>query len=126
MNGNVGEYEPKYWNHKGRYQSQYDIMVKYCEEDIIPLSQTKGRAKTMDGELLRCASNIYHRRFNDGDEADMHSYDFRFVSLVGGDDIGIGIGMSPIGYDNMMDKVIEFIITKNREYTNEVIAGEIK
>ncbi len=93
---NKEKYEPLYWNEKGKYQKEHDILA---------LKIPVGRAKTMDGELFRCASKIYYRRMNDGDEPDLHSYEFRFISLVGGNDM-VGIGMVLRDYDDMIDKVI--------------------
>jgi hypothetical protein len=54
------EYQPKYWNHKGKYQKAYDRL--YAE--LVPNS---GPAPTRDGERLRKLSNWYYRRFNDGE-----------------------------------------------------------
>jgi len=58
--GTGKEYQPTYWNHKGKYQKAYDRL--YVE--LVP---DNGPAPTSDGERLRVLSHQYYRRFNDGD-----------------------------------------------------------
>lgn len=108
-------YEPLYWNDKGKYMKEYESLKM-----LIPMV---GQAVTMDGELLRCVTNIYYRRMNDGNEADLHSYEFKFIRLVGGNGI-IGIGMRLVDYDLMMDRVIELIIKRKKEVIKNKIVGE--
>jgi hypothetical protein len=49
----------KYWNHCGKYQTQYQNLKK----DLLPLH---GKAKTVEGELFRAACNLYHDYYNNG------------------------------------------------------------
>lgn len=53
------EYQPKYWNSKGKYQKAYDRL--YAE--LVP---EYGPATTRDGERLRKLCNRYYDRFNNG------------------------------------------------------------
>lgn len=54
------EYQPKYWNKKGRYQEAYEKLYKFLQ---IPL---EGNAPTADGEKLRKLCNQYYDKFNNG------------------------------------------------------------
>lgn len=53
------EYQPKYWNGKGKYQTAHDILYN----ELVPL---EGKASTADGEKLRRLNNQYYDRFNNG------------------------------------------------------------
>ena len=53
------EYQPKYWNSKGKYQKEYEMLSKMH----IPF---QGDALTKQGQLLRCVSNFYYQRYNNG------------------------------------------------------------
>ena len=50
--------EKTYWNGNGKYQKEYEILVKLIPE--------KGRSKFENIELLRCISNIYYDYYNNG------------------------------------------------------------
>jgi len=52
-------YQPTYWNQKGKYQKEYDLL----SEVLIPF---QGEACTKQGQFLSCISNIYHERYNNG------------------------------------------------------------
>lgn len=52
--------EQTYWNGNGKLQSTY---TKEWEE-LVPSS---GKAASLQGEVLRASSRLYHRWFNDGD-----------------------------------------------------------
>ena len=54
------EYQPKYWNHKGRYQKAHDLLYKFLQ---IP---SEGPAATGDGNKLRLLNNQYYQKFNNG------------------------------------------------------------
>jgi hypothetical protein len=53
------EYQPTYWNDKGKYQKEYDLL----SEIMIPM---RGDSATKQGQLLRAISNFYHERYNNG------------------------------------------------------------
>jgi hypothetical protein len=52
-------YDPTYWDHKGKYQKEYEKL----SAKLVPQS---GKAPTYEGELLRCLGNFYYDRFNNG------------------------------------------------------------
>ena len=54
-----------YWNENGKHQELYDAQWK-------ELVDGRGKAGTMQGEVLRAASRLYHRWFNDGDRIEAH------------------------------------------------------
>jgi len=54
------EYQPTYWNNKGRYQKAYELLWKFLQ---IP---SEGDAPTADGNKLRRLSNQYYDKFNNG------------------------------------------------------------
>ena len=49
-----------YWNRTGKHQEEYDKLY----DAIVPNS---GNSDTVEGEMLRAASRLYYRYFNDGD-----------------------------------------------------------
>jgi hypothetical protein len=49
----------KYWNNTGKYQEQYNNL----KTGLLP---PYGKAKTVEGELLRAASNLYYDYYNNG------------------------------------------------------------
>lgn len=55
----MAKYEPKYWNEKGKYQSEYDKLY----EKYVP---KEGKAKTKIGNILRLASKYYYDHLNNG------------------------------------------------------------
>lgn len=52
--------ENTYWNNKGKYQKEADILHK----ELVPI---EGDASTLKGQLLRFASNVYYDHYNNGD-----------------------------------------------------------
>ena len=66
-------YSPKYWNHQGNFQKELDTLWS----KLVP---SEGKAKTMHGELLRCATKLYYDVFNNGfGNADVLGYQVDFV-----------------------------------------------
>lgn len=59
--------ENTYWNSKGLLQAEYDKQW----EELVPGS---GRCDSLQGEILRASSRLYHRYFNDGDRIEEHGY----------------------------------------------------
>ena len=53
------KYEPTYWNHKGKYQMEYDLLNTI----LVPI---RGNASTKQGQLLRAIGNFYHEKYNNG------------------------------------------------------------
>ncbi len=53
------EYTPTYWNNAGLFQSEYNSLFA----KLVP---HEGKAKTDEGEALRCISRIYYDRYNNG------------------------------------------------------------
>jgi hypothetical protein len=104
------EYEPLYWNKKGKYQTSYEKLGK-----LIPI---KGRSASLMIELLRCATRIYYRHFNDGVDAMSrdNEYAHKFVDLVGGSEL-VGYLMKDQDYDVMIDKVVEIILKEYEKKT---------
>jgi hypothetical protein len=56
----MSDYQPTYWNNKGRYQKAYELLWKFLQ---IP---SEGDAPTADGNKLRRLSNQYYQKFNNG------------------------------------------------------------
>lgn len=56
----MSEYQPKYWNNKGRYQEAYELLFKFLQ---IP---SEDNAPTADGNKLRRLCNQYYQKFNNG------------------------------------------------------------
>ena len=48
-----------YWNGKGKFQKEFDKLYK----ELVP---STGRAKSLRGEVLRAANELYYERFNNG------------------------------------------------------------
>ena len=53
-------YEPTYWNSRGKYQKAYEVLYKFLQ---IP---NMDKAPTADGEKLRKLCNQYYQKFNNG------------------------------------------------------------
>lgn len=53
------EFEPGYWDNRGKYQKEYDILW----DELVP---AEGQADTQLGELLRLVSKVYYDRYNNG------------------------------------------------------------
>ena len=56
----MSDYQPKYWNNRGRYQEAHDILYKLLQ---IP---SEGDAPTADGRKLCRLNNQYYQKFNNG------------------------------------------------------------
>ena len=54
------EEKKTYWNENGKHQATYAAQW----DELVPAT---GKAGTMQGEVLRAASRLYYRWFNDGD-----------------------------------------------------------
>ena len=54
-----------YWNGNGRHQELYNAQWGELVPDL-------GKAGSLQGEVLRAASRLYYRRFNDGDRIENH------------------------------------------------------
>jgi len=101
------EYEPTYWNNKGKYEEEYRRLWK----KLVP---PEGKAETTDGELLRCISRFYYEYFNNGCCNDT-TYWTEYVNSYRWDaglDINIHDDMAPEELDKAMDKVIEYLLSK--------------
>lgn len=48
-----------YWNGNGKFQKEFDKLYK----ELVP---STGRAKSLRGEVLRAANELYYERFNNG------------------------------------------------------------
>lgn len=58
-----------YWNGEGKHQEEYDRL--YAE-----LVGSSGSSETLNGELIRAASRLYHENFNNGNfNAKSDNYD---------------------------------------------------
>jgi hypothetical protein len=87
-----------YWDGSGRLSNEYkELFAK-----LVPGS---GPAKTIEGEVLRAASKIYYRHYNDGDEFNRASFDQlqKFIGTV-------------TSYDELAEKATEFALKANGNY----------
>ena len=62
-----------YWNHKGKYQKEYDAM----RDRLVPI---EGKAPTPYGEVLRVMGNLYYDHYNNGDWNDLQKEKMFLVS----------------------------------------------
>ena len=53
--------ESTYWERNGKFQEDYDTLF----DKLVP---TEGKSESLQGEVLRAASRLYYRWFNDGDK----------------------------------------------------------
>jgi hypothetical protein len=65
-------YTPTYWNNNGKFQKEYEKLY----EQLVP---KEGEAPTQEGELLRCISQFYYDRYNNGHCNNM-SYAMKIVN----------------------------------------------
>ena len=56
---NENSVDNSYWNGTGKHQEEYDKLYS----KLVPSS---GSSETLNGELLRAASRLYHENFNNG------------------------------------------------------------
>lgn len=54
------EMESTYWNGNGKHQEDYERLF----DELVP---NEGPAKSLQGEVLRAASRLYYRYYNDGE-----------------------------------------------------------
>ena len=87
-----------YWDGTGRLSKEYNELFA----KLVPGS---GPAKTIEGEVLRAASKIYYRHYNDGDEFNQASFDQlqKFIGTV-------------TSYDELAEKATEFALKANGNY----------
>lgn len=88
-----------YWAGKGQLQKEYDALYN----ELVP---SMGAADTIQGEVLRAASKIVYRHYNDGDEFNQASFD-QLKPYIG----------DVTSYDDLAHKATEFAIKANGNYT---------
>lgn len=88
-----------YWSGKGPLQNEYNELY----EKLVP---SQGAADTIEGEVLRAASKIVYRHYNDGDEFNQASFD-QLIPYIG----------KVTSYDDLAHKSTEFAIKANGNYT---------
>ena len=115
------KYKPTYWNGKGKYQKEYNML--YAE--LVP---SKGKAETTDGELLRCISRFYYEKYNNGFCNDM-SYEIAYVNSYAWDadlDIHISTKMGEKQLDETIDKIIEYLMNKRSNKTEKTEMTDLR
>jgi hypothetical protein len=88
-----------YWAGTGQLQKEYDALYN----ELVP---SMGKADTIEGEVLRAASKIVYRHYNDGDEFNQASFE-QLVPYIG----------AVTSYDDLAHKATEFAIKANGNYT---------
>ena len=98
-----------YWNQNGKYQKEYQEI----HATHIP---SEGDCSTDEGNLLRCVSNFYYRRFNDGDRTMSDAPTFnklaRKFEKHGLAKVRLGRNVADHELDDIIDKVMEFLIPR--------------
>ena len=88
----------KYWNKQGKYSKEYEKL----HNELVP---GMGKADTIEGEVLRAASKIYYRHFNDGDSFTPASFD-QLKPFIG-----------PVSsYDDLAEKAVLFALNAKGNY----------
>jgi hypothetical protein len=88
-----------YWSGTGALQKEYDALY----EKLVP---AQGAADTIQGEVLRAASKIVYRHYNDGDEFNRASYR-QLEQYIG-----------PVtSYDDLAHNATEFALKADGNYT---------
>ena len=87
-----------YWDGSGRLQAEYDELYN----QLVPAS---GAAETLEGEVLRAASKIVYRHFNDGDLFNKASFD-QLKGYIG----------SVTSYDDLAEKAVEYALRAQGNY----------
>lgn len=87
-----------YWHGNGRLSNEY----KELYAKLVPGS---GAANTIEGEVLRAASKIYYRHYNDGDEFNEASFK-QLLPFIG----------KVSSYDELAEKATEFALKANGNY----------
>jgi len=103
--------DKSYWNHTGKYQSEYERLSKKYVPDF-------GAADSPQGNLLRLVSKIYYRLYNDGD-TDMSEYDWLFDESPIPSDVPENFHSSlnldcPVDMENAVDIAIEYCLAKEQ------------
>lgn len=88
-----------YWSNAGRLSNEYNELYN----KLVPSS---GKADTIEGEVLRAASKIYYRHYNDGDSFNQASFD-QLEPYIG----------TVKSYDDLAEKATEFALKANGQYT---------
>ena len=88
-----------YWSNAGALQAEYDKLYN----ELVPSS---GKADTVEGEVLRAASKIYYRHYNDGDSFNQASFN-QLEPYIG----------QVTSYDDLAQKATEFALKANGNYT---------
>jgi hypothetical protein len=88
-----------YWSGNGPLQEEYDALYN----ELVP---SQGKADTIEGEVLRAASKIVYRHYNDGDDFNQASFE-QLVPYIG----------AVTSYDDLAHKSTEFAIKANGNYT---------
>lgn len=88
-----------YWAGKGALQDDYNRLY----DELVPSS---GKADTIEGEVMRAASKIVYRHYNDGDEFNQASFD-QLEPYIG----------AVTSYDDLAHKAVEFAVKANGNYT---------
>lgn len=87
-----------YWSGKGQLQKEYEALY----DQLVPAS---GAADTIEGEVLRAASKIVYRHYNDGDEFNAPSFG-QLEEFIG----------KVTSYDDLAHKATEFALKANGNY----------
>jgi len=107
-------YEPTYWNNKGKYQKESDML----EDMHIPM---KGEALTKQGQLMLCVSNLYYQRYNNGFGNPIGHYTAYIRKYCKAKKLGIRIvqDMTMQEFDKAVDKVIKHLVKTELEPLGE-------
>ena len=87
-----------YWSGTGALQKEYEALYN----KLVP---SQGAADTIEGEVLRAASKIVYRHYNDGDEFNEASFD-QLEQYIG----------KVTSYDDLAHKSTEFAVKANGNY----------
>jgi hypothetical protein len=111
-----GDYTNTYWNNKGRFQTEADIVIK-----LIPAmgAVPGGRGKNKCLERLRRAVNAYHDVYNNG--GGNRNADIRYFLKVSIRDIR-GCYMPQEAIDTMEEQMDKYIM---EAYSEQTILGNI-
>jgi len=98
------KYQPTYWNHKGKYQAELELL----QGILIP---HKGEACTKQGQLLLCLSNLYHERYNNGWGNAIGHYTRYIRKYMKSHKLNIKVtqAMSEKDFDKAIDKVLKHL-----------------
>ena len=95
---NLPDESSTYWDGSGRLQAEYKLLYK----QLVP---SQGPADTIEGEVLRAASKIVGRHYNDGDEFNKASFD-QLRPFIG----------QVTSYDDLAEKAIEYALKAQGNY----------